>query len=41
MGVFAKYIGKEKFSDSLIDDCLKYVQNVLINDNDPEIRSAA
>jgi len=37
MGVFAKYIGKDKFTDNLIEDCLKFVQNVLTNDNDPEV----
>ena len=41
MGVFAKFIGKEKFSDSLTNDCLNFVQNILTNDNDPEIRSGA
>lgn len=41
MGVFAKFIGRDKFTDALIEDCLKFVQNVLVNDNDPEIRSAA
>lgn len=41
MGVFAKYIGQEKFSDALTNDCLEFVQNILNNDNDPEIRSGA
>lgn len=41
MGVFAKFIGKDKFGDQLIVDCLSFVQNILINDNDPEIRSGA
>jgi len=41
MGVFAKFINREKFSDQLIEDCLKFVQNVLLNESDPEIRSAA
>lgn len=41
MGVFAKYIGKEKFSDALTRDCLDFVQNILTNDSDPEIRSGA
>lgn len=41
MGVFAKFIGKEKFSDALTEDCLNFVQNILNNDNDPEIRSGA
>ena len=41
MGVFAKYIGKNKFSDVLIEDCLKFVQNVLTNESDPDTRSAA
>ncbi len=27
----------EKFSDQLIEDCLKFVQNVLINESDPEV----
>ena len=37
MGVFAKFINREKFSDQLIEDCLKFVQNVLINESDPEV----
>ncbi len=41
MGVFAKHIGKEKFSDSLANDCLNFVQNILTNENDPEIRAGA
>lgn len=41
MGVFAKFIGKKKFSDGLTEDCLNFVQNILNNDNDPEIRSGA
>lgn len=41
MGVFAKYISKEKFTDALIDNCLSFVQNTLANENDPELRSGA
>jgi hypothetical protein len=37
MGVFAKFINREKFSDQLIEDCLKFVQNVLLNESDPEV----
>lgn len=38
MGVFARFINREKFSDQLIEDCLKFVQNVLINESDPEVK---
>lgn len=41
MGVFAKFIGKDKFSDNLTQDCLMFVQSILTNDNDPESRSGA
>ena len=41
MAVFAKYIGKEKFNEGLIQNCLSFVENTLINENDPELRSAA
>lgn len=41
MGVFAKYIGKDKFSETLIEECLQFVQNILTQDQDPEIRSGA
>lgn len=41
MGVFAKNIGKEKFTDVYVENCLSFVENVLGNENDPEIRSAA
>ena len=41
MGVFAKFIGKEKFTDVYINNCLTFVQNVLGNESDPEMKSAA
>ena len=41
MGVFAKNIGKEKFTDVYVENCLNFVENVLANESDPEIRSAA
>jgi hypothetical protein len=41
MGVFAKYMNKDKFNDALIENCLSFVQNILANDHDAEIRSGA
>ncbi len=41
MAVFAQNIGREKFNDSLIENCLAFVEGTLQNDNDPEMRSAA
>ncbi len=41
MGIMAKHISREKFNETVIQNCLNFVQNVLKHDNDPEIRSAA
>ncbi|CAF0848327.1 unnamed protein product [Brachionus calyciflorus] len=41
MGVFAKFIGKDKFTDDIVQNCLLFVTNALTNEADPEIRSAA
>ena len=41
MGVFAKFIGKEKFTDAYINNCLAFVQSVLGHETDPEMKSAA
>lgn len=41
MGVFAKFIGKEKFTDAYVTSCLTFVQNVLGSETDPEMKSAA
>jgi hypothetical protein len=41
MGVFAKYVGKEKFSDALVGDCLSFVQSILTAEGDADTRSAA
>ena len=41
MGVFAKYIGRDKFNEEIIQNCLSFVINALSNETDPEIRSAA
>jgi hypothetical protein len=41
MAVFAKYVGREKFNETLIQNCLVYVENTLQNENDPEMRAAA
>ena len=41
MAVFAKYVGREKFNDTLIQNCLSFVENILQNEHDPEMRCAA
>lgn len=41
MGVFAKFISKDKFTDVLIENCVEFVQTALTNETDVEIRSAA
>jgi hypothetical protein len=41
MGVLAKHVGKDKFNQVLIGDCLSFVQSSLNNESDPEIRSGA
>ena len=40
MGILAKYISEDKFSEHLINECLAYSQHVLSNEDDPEKRSA-
>lgn len=40
MGILAKYMSSEKFSNNLINDCLLFVQHVLANDDDADKRSA-
>jgi hypothetical protein len=40
MGILAKYMNSDKFSNDLINDCLLFVQHVLNNDTDAEKRSA-
>lgn len=41
IGVFSKFIGRDKFNDEIIQNCLSFVINALSNESDPEIRSAA
>lgn len=40
MGVFAKFIANDKFTEALTRDCLAFVESVLNSDADPEMRSA-
>jgi hypothetical protein len=40
MGILAKYMSKQKFTDSLINECLLFVTQILNNDDDAEKRSA-
>jgi hypothetical protein len=41
MAVFAQNIGREKFNDTLIENCLSFVEGTLQHENDPEMRAAA